>query len=77
MQNYTPSLSRVAPQALKGVFVGYSHMQKGYRVCFPDTLHFITSADVNFHKDVPYFSSSPVRASISLPPGSPMIHDTS
>ena len=70
VQDYTPSLSKLGPCALKGVFVGYSHTQKGYRVYFPDTQRYITSAYVTFHEDVPYFSSStaPLRAPIS-PPG--------
>ena len=56
--------------ALKGVFGGYSRLQKGNRVYFPNTRCYITSADVTIHEDVPYFSSSttPLRASIS-PPG--------
>ena len=69
VKDYTPSLSKLTHHALKGVFFGYSRMQKGYRVYFPDTWHYITFADVTFHEDVPYFSSSttPLRASISLP----------
>ena len=53
VQDYTPSLSKLAPRALKGVFVGYSRTQNGYGVYFPDTQHYITSADVTFHEDVP------------------------
>ena len=69
VQDHTPSLSKLAPRALKGVFVGYSRTQKGYRVYFPDTRCYITSADVTFHEDVPYFSSSttPLRAPTSSP----------
>ena len=69
VQDYTPSLSKLAPRALKGVFVGYSRTQKGYRVYFLDTRRYITSADVTFHEDVPYFSSSttPLKAPISPP----------
>ena len=78
VQNYTPSLSKLAPRALKGVFVGYSRTQKGYRVYFPDTRRYITSADVTFHEDVPYFSSSttPLKAPY-LPPGFPSIPPSS
>ena len=69
VQDYTPSLSKLAPRALKGVFVGYSRRQKGYHVYFPDTRRYITSTDVTFHEDVPYFYSSttPLRAPISPP----------
>ena len=37
VQDYTPSLSKLAPRALKGVFVGYSRTPKGYHVYFLDT----------------------------------------
>ena len=56
VQDHSPSLSKLAPRALKGVFVGYSRTQKGYRVYFPDTRRYMTSADVTFHEDSPFFS---------------------
>ena len=40
----------------KACFFGYSRTHKGYRVYFPDTRHYITSADVTFHEDSPFFS---------------------
>ena len=78
VQDYTPSPSKLAPRALKGVFVGYSRTQKGYHVYFPDTRRYITSDDVTFHEDVSYFSSSttPLKAPIS-PPGFPTIPPSS
>ena len=68
VQDHTPSLSKLAPRALKGVFVGYSSMQKGNHVYLPDMQRYITSADVTFHEDFPYFSlsSTPLRASLAL-----------
>ena len=74
VQDYTSSLSKLAPRALKGVFVGYSRTQKGYHVYFPNMRCYITSADVTFYEDVPYFSSStaPLKAPIS-PPDFPSI----
>ena len=35
VQDHTPGLSKLAPRARKGVFVGYSRTQKGYRIYFP------------------------------------------
>ena len=58
VQDHTPGLSKLAPRAQKGVFVGYSQTQKGYRVYFPDRRQYVTSADVTFHEDVPYFTST-------------------
>ena len=46
VQDHFLSLYKLAPRALKGVFVGYSRTQKGYRVYFPDTCHYMTSTDV-------------------------------
>ena len=71
VQDHTPGLSKLAPRARKGVFVGYSRTQKGYRIYFPDQHQYVTSADVTFHEDVPYFSSTQSAddiSSSSLPP---------
>ena len=46
VQDHTPGLSKLAPRAQKGVFVGYSQTQKGYRVYFPDRRQYVTSANV-------------------------------
>ena len=79
MQDYTLSLSKLTPPALKGVFFGYSRTQKGYHVYFPNTMCFITSSDVTFHEDVPYFSSPTtlLEASISPPSRFPSIPPSS
>ena len=68
VQDHTPNLSKPAPRALKGVFVGYSRTQKGYRIYFPATHHYVTSADVTFHEDVPFFSPSPLVPAFAYPP---------
>ena len=67
VQDHTPGLSKLAPRAQKGVFVGYSRTQKGYRVYFPDRRQYITSADVTFQEDVPYFTSTPSGEDPSSP----------
>ena len=74
VQDHSPSLSKLAPRALKGVFVGYSRTQKGYWVYFPDTHCYMTSTDVTFHEDSPFFSPpspSPTPTAGSPPPGFP------
>ena len=76
VQDHSPSLSKLAPRALKGVFVGYSRTQKGYRVYFPDTRHYMTSADVTFHEDSPFFSPpspSPTLIATFPPPSFPAL----
>ena len=67
VQDHTPDLSKLAPRAQKGVFVGYSRTQKGYRVYFPDQHQYVTSADVTFHEDVPYFPSTQSAEDLSPP----------
>ena len=67
VQDHTPGLSKLAPRARKGVFVGYSRTQKGYRVYFPDQHQYVTSADVTFHEDIPYFTSTQTGYDISSP----------
>ena len=76
VQDHTPGLSKLAPRAQKGVFVGYSRTQKGYRVYFPDRRQYVTSADVTFHEDVPYFTSTPSGDDLSSPSLLPSVSAT-
>ena len=76
VQYHTPGLSKLAPRAQKGVFVGYSRTQKGYRVYFPERRQYITSADVTFHEDVPYFTSTPSSEDVSFPSLLPSVSAT-
>ena len=76
VQDHTPGLSKLAPRALKGVFVGYSQTQKGYRVYFPDRRQYVTSADVTFHEDVPYFPSTQSGGDLSSPSLLPSVSAT-
>ena len=69
IQDHSHSLSKIAPRALKGMFVGYSRTQKGYRVYFPDTRRYMTYVDVTFHEDSPFFS--PHSLSLTLATASP------
>ena len=71
VQDHSSSLSKLAPRALKGVFVAYSMTQKGYWVYFPVAHLNMTYANVTFHEDSPFFSlpllsSTTVAASPSL-----------
>ena len=76
VQDHTPGLSKLAPRAQKGVFVGYSRTQKGYRVYFPDRRQYVTSADVTFHEDVPYFTSTQSGEDLSSPSLLPSVSGT-
>ena len=76
VQDHTPGLSKLAPRAQKGVFVGYSRTQKGYRVYFPDRRQYVTSVDVTFHEDVPYFTSTPSGDDLSSPSLLPSVSAT-
>ena len=76
VQDHSPGLSKLAPRAQKGVFVGYSRTQKGYRVYFPDRRQYVTSADVTFHEDVPYFPSTQPGEDLSSPSLLPSVSAT-
>ena len=76
VQDHTPGLSKLAPRAQKGVFVGYSWTQKGYRVYFPDRRQYVTLADVTFHEDVPYFTSTQSGEDLSSPSLLPSVSGT-
>ena len=76
VQDHTLGLSKLAPRAQKGVFVGYSRTQKGYRVYFPDRRQYVSSADVTFHEDVPYFTSTQSGEDLSSPSLLPSVSAT-
>ena len=60
----TPNISKLAPDFVKGVFVGYSPMQKGHRVYFSYHCKYVVSNDLTFFESSCYFSST----SSSTPP---------
>ena len=76
VHDHSPCLSKLAPRAQKGAFVGYSRTQKGYRVYFPDRRQYVTSADVTFHEEVPYFTSIQSSDDISSPSLPPSVSAT-
>ncbi|GJY93024.1 gag-pol polyprotein [Tanacetum coccineum] len=50
-----PNITKFEPKSLKCVFLGYSHIQKGYRCYSPQLHRYLVSRDVTFHEDLPYF----------------------
>ena len=48
--------TKLTPQALRCVFVGYATHQKGYRCYHPPTRRLFVTMDVVFHEDTMYFS---------------------
>ncbi|XP_078445042.1 uncharacterized protein LOC144714219 [Wolffia australiana] len=59
VHDHSPNLSKLAPRSLKGVSVGYSRTQKGYRVYLPDQRRYLVSADVTFFETTRYFTTTP------------------
>ena len=49
--------NKLAPRALRCIFVGYATHQKGYRCYHPPTRRMFVTIDVVFHEDTMYFSS--------------------
>ena len=47
--------TKLTPQALQCVFVGYATHQKGYECYHPPTHQFFVKMDVVFHEDTMYF----------------------
>ena len=68
VHDHTPNLSKLSPRSIKGVFVGYSRTQKGYRVYLPDQRKYLVSADVTFFESTRYFSAAPAPPSPIPPP---------
>ena len=56
--------NKFASRSIKGVFLGYPHGQKGWRILNPDTGKFFTSRDVVFcESEFPYATKSSAPAS--------------
>lgn len=49
--------NKLAPRALRCVFLGYAMHQKGYRCYHPPTQRMLIIMDVVFHEELMYFSS--------------------
>ncbi|XP_070019307.1 retrovirus-related Pol polyprotein from transposon TNT 1-94 isoform X2 [Nicotiana sylvestris] len=58
VHNLAPGKDKLAPRALKCVFFGYSHVQKGYRCYSPDLRRYLMSVDVTFFESKPFFASA-------------------
>ena len=48
VRDVRPQASKLDPKSLKCIFVGYSHVQKGYRCYCPTLRHYFVSTDVFF-----------------------------
>nr|XP_009800403.1 PREDICTED: leucine-rich repeat extensin-like protein 2 [Nicotiana sylvestris] len=70
VHNFTPGKDKLAPRALKCVFLGYSRKQKGYRCYSPDLQRYLMSADVTFFETQSYFTgpAPPPTAPVAAPP---------
>ena len=51
-----PGQDKLSPRSRKGVFLGYSQTQKGYRCYSPDSRRYFVSADVTFFEYASFFS---------------------
>ncbi|XP_070037129.1 uncharacterized protein [Nicotiana tomentosiformis] len=68
VHNLTPGIDKLAPRALKCVFLGFSRTQKGYRCFSPDLQRYLMSADVTFFETQSYFTGSGHHLDISEVP---------
>ena len=55
-----PHVSKLDPKSLKCIFVGYSHVKKGYRCYYPTLRRYFVSIDVAFFETTPFSLSSAV-----------------
>ena len=56
-QDNTPNRSKLSPQEIKDVFIGYAHNKKGYQIYISEHKQYIISADATFYEGSKYFSS--------------------
>jgi len=58
VHDLSPGLDKLSARAIKCVFLGYSHLQNGYKCYSPSTRRYYMSVDVTFFEDTPFFSPS-------------------
>ena len=54
VRDVRPQVSKLDPKSLKCIFVGYSHVKKGYRCYCPTLRRYFVSADVTFFETTPF-----------------------
>ncbi|XP_025983399.1 uncharacterized protein [Glycine max] len=58
VHDLSPGLEKLYARSVKCVFLGYSHLQKGYKCYSPTMRQYYMSTDVTFFEDTPFFSPS-------------------
>ena len=66
---FTPGHDKLSAKAMKCVFLGYSHLQRGYRCYSPYINRYFISIDVTFFKDssFSFVARPPVLNVLSIP----------
>ncbi|RDX98753.1 hypothetical protein CR513_18291, partial [Mucuna pruriens] len=64
VHDVSSSLDKLFVRAIKYVFFGYSHLQKGYWHYFPITKKYYMTIDVTIFEETPFFSSSSQNTNI-------------
>lgn len=59
VRDVRPYLSNIYPKALKFVFLGYSHLQKGYQCYYIEVGRYLVSTDVVF-SETTFFCAPPI-----------------
>ncbi|MFV0960753.1 hypothetical protein QML37_30830, partial [Klebsiella pneumoniae] len=58
IHNHSPNLKKLDPHAIKGIFLGYSATQKGYKCQDPSSGRVYVTRDVSFLENQFYFGTS-------------------
>jgi hypothetical protein len=56
VKDHRPMVSKLDPQAVKCIFVGYASTQKGYKCWDPIGRRLFVSMDVTFREEDPYYT---------------------
>ncbi|XP_031505644.2 retrovirus-related Pol polyprotein from transposon TNT 1-94 isoform X1 [Nymphaea colorata] len=66
IHDHSPYVKKLDPRSIKGVFVGYSPTQKGYKCLDPTTGRVYVTKDVTFLEHVSYFCENTLQGEKSM-----------
>jgi len=66
VHDLTLGKDKLSTKSLKCIFLGFSHLQKGYRCFSPQVQQYIVSTDVTFFETTPFYTSTILDVNLTV-----------